>query len=214
MNWVVVARPRPQPTTGNYASWKPEIARACRGQCVYCTITEGEYGGLDNFHVEHFRPKSRFVHLENDINNLFIACAICNRFKSDDWPGDPDDAGATATYLDPSEVDYHNHIRRKGAGVVLKGTTVACQYCVERLFLNRPQLLVSRRLRLVLERLTKVNAALEAELPAVAAAGVNGKAIILKIAPVSLALNTLQAKIATARPYVAGETQRSEMDGP
>lgn len=213
MNWIRVARPRVQPREGTYAVWKAEILEACGGRCIYCCISEGEYGGMDNFHVEHFRPKSRFAGLENAIDNLFAACAICNRFKSDEWPGEPDAAGQTATFLDPSEVDYNEHMELAGNTVSLTGTTVAGRFMIERIYLNRPQLLLSRRLRIVLERLKVVNLSLAAELEALAGTGIEGHSVVQRIAAASLTISSLQAKIATARQYGADDTKRQRKTG-
>lgn len=213
MNWFVVPRVRPRPKSGNYSSWKPRIARNCRGQCVYCTISEGEYGGIDNFHVEHFRPKSRFKTLENDIDNLYVACAICNRFKSDDWPGEPDAKGLKATFLDPGVSDYSKHIRYRGDTMLLHGSTVAGCFMVERLFLNRQQLLFSRRYRVATGTIKAATAYLSAQLDEIIAAGRPGAQLLAEITKVSIKLNELQARLATASPYAPGATQRSKSKG-
>jgi len=209
MNWFIVPRLRPRPKRGRYPDWKPAIAKNCRHQCVYCTISEGEYGGIDNFHVEHFRPKSRFKKLENDIDNLFVACAICNRFKSDEWPGNPRKRGNAATFLDPGMADYHQHMRLVGPSVFLEGKTVAGAFMVERLFLNREQLLISRRYRTALAILQAAIAYFDKELGKLAVKGAPGKALMLQVTKISFKLNQLQAQLATARPYKAGATQRA-----
>lgn len=208
MNWFVVPRIRPRPTSGSYSSWKPRIAKNCRGQCVYCTISEGEYGGLDNFHVEHFRPKVRFKKLKNDIDNLYVACAICNRFKSDDWPGEPDSKGKKATFLDPGVADYNHHIQLQGGTMLLRGSTIAGSFIVERLFLNRQQLLLSRRYRVATRTIKAATDYFSAQLDKIMAAGQPGAALLAEIAKVSIKLNALQAQLATASPYTAGATQR------
>ena len=209
MNWFVVPLMRPRPTGGTYPDWKEAILRRCGGQCVYCTISEGEYGGSDNFHVEHFRPKSLFAALENEIDNLFSACAICNRFKGDDWPGEPDAAGGTATFLDPAVADYHAHIKMPRPGVALVGGTVAGVYVVERLFLNRGQLLTSRRFRIALGALKHCTDYFSTQFDHLAALGAEGEALLKQVGTISLRLNSLQAQMATARPYLGGETRRA-----
>ena len=208
MNWFVVPPLRPKPKTGKYSDWKAVIAANCRHQCVYCTISEGEYGGIDNFHVEHFRPKSLFKKLENDIDNLFVACAVCNRFKSDEWPGEPHKKGATATFLNPAEADYHDHIGLGGAGYFLRGKTVAGTYMVEQMYLNRSQLLVSRRYRTILAKMSAATNFFSVEIEKLKATGRDGEALIQEMAKVLLSITLLQTRIAQARPYVAGATQR------
>lgn len=209
MNWFVVPLLRPKPKVGKYPDWKAAIAKNCRHQCVYCTISEGEYGGIDNFHVEHFRPKSVFKKLENDIDNLFVACAVCNRFKSDEWPGEPHKKGATATFLSPAKTDYHQHMEMAGGGYFLKGKSVAGTYMVEQMYLNRSQLLISRRYRTVLAKLSAATSFFSAEIAKLEATGRDGKALIQEMGKVVLSITALQTRIAQARPYEAGATQRS-----
>lgn len=148
MKWIKVASTgRIQPTTGKYNEWKAQIATDCGRQCVYCAIPESKYGGLDNYHVDHFRPKSikRFARLENIIANLFLACAICNRFKSDDWPNDPANDNSIAAHIDPSVHDYNDVFELDTASFNILGKVTAAKYIIERLFLNRPQLIFERR---------------------------------------------------------------------
>src|SRR6266508_6339823 len=138
-----------QPSRGTYKDddWKSQIAEECFHQCVYCSINEPRFGGIRNFHVEHYRPKSiaRFKHLENDIRNLFLACSICNCFKQADWPNDPNKRLNIPCYPDPSTVDYSTIISMNVNNYKLRGEKLASRYVIERLFLNRPQLLLERR---------------------------------------------------------------------
>lgn len=144
MNWKLIPKdPSSQPASGEYGDWKEIIAAQCFYQCVYCSIHEAQFGGIDHYHIDHFRPKSiaDFKHLENDICNLFYACPICNRFKSNDWPGEPN--LDNATYPDPCKTDYSNLF--DFANYKIKGKFIAANYIIERLFLNRSQLIMERR---------------------------------------------------------------------
>jgi hypothetical protein len=136
---------RVQPNKGSWPSWKDAIAKDCCRQCVYCAIPDSRYGGLDNFHVDHFRPKAKFPALAKIITNLYLACAICNRFKSDDWPADPSDDHDSTAYPDPGVYDYGSLIELDNVCGTLTGKYVATAYMIERLFLNRPQLIRLRR---------------------------------------------------------------------
>lgn len=134
-----------QPATGIYSDWKVQIASECNNQCIYCTINENQWGGIDHYHIEHYRPKSipRFKHLENDICNLFYACPVCNRFKSDDWPAEPD--LNVISYPDPSITNYDSIFDFNQATYTLVGLYTSSKYMIERLYLNRPQLIYERR---------------------------------------------------------------------
>lgn len=145
MNWrLVIKDPKKQPDKGTYSDWKEQIAEECYFQCVYCSIHEAQFGGANNYHIDHFRPKSlpQYKSLENDIRNLFYACPICNRFKSNDWPAEPN--LDVVSYPDPSQIDY-SVLFRMNKNFEIEGIYTASKYLVLRLFLNRAQLLMERR---------------------------------------------------------------------
>lgn len=145
MNWrLVIKDPKKQPVMGTYSDWKEQIAEECYFQCVYCSIHEAQFGGANNYHIDHFRPKSlpQFKSLENNILNLFYACPICNRFKSNDWPAEPN--LDVVSYPDPSQTDY-SVLFRMNKNFEIEGNYTASKYLVWRLFLNRAQLILERR---------------------------------------------------------------------
>jgi len=147
MNWkLIIKDPAKQPLDGTYNNWKEQIAEECFHQCVYCSIHENPWGGIDHYHIDHFRPKSKseFNHLENDICNLFYACPVCNRFKSDDWPGEPDNLDKIC-YPDPSKTDYKTLFQLNQTNYSISSVYKSGNYLIHRLFLNRPQLIYERR---------------------------------------------------------------------
>lgn len=148
MNWRLVLKDsKNQPVGDDYTKWKEQIAAECYHQCVYCAIHEKPWGGIDHYHIDHYRPKSipEFKKYELDICNLFYACPICNRFKSDDWPAEPDSILSIPCYPDQSKVDYSTIFDMNDTDFNLKGKNVAANYTIERLYLNRPQLIYERR---------------------------------------------------------------------
>jgi uncharacterized protein (TIGR02646 family) len=72
----------------------------CR--CCYCTGSEDEKGGVENFDVEHFRPKSdaRFSHLAFEYSNLYYSCRGCNVAKGVKWP---EPSAQDQKFIDPCE---------------------------------------------------------------------------------------------------------------
>ena len=147
MHWKLVTKdPVRQPKKGSYNDWKEQIAEECFHQCVYCSIHESPWGGIDHYHIDHFRPKSKpkFKHLENDICNLFYSCPICNRFKSDDWPGEPTNLDVIC-YPDPSKIDYSTIFNLNQENYSISSSYKSGCYLIHRLFLNRPQLIYERR---------------------------------------------------------------------
>lgn len=138
-----------QPAKGNYKDWKDILRKEGYYQCVYCAIKESRFGGFRNFHVEHYRPKSIFKELINDIKNLFYACAICNTFKGDDWPAEPQKRFTKPFYPSPSLVDYNILFNWNQKNNILEGKNVTAKYLIEKLFLNRPQLITERRFAVI-----------------------------------------------------------------
>ena len=163
MNWKKIIKDKEkQPAVGTYSDWKEQIAKECFYQCIYCSINEAQFGGIDHYHIEHYKPKSieRFKVLENDICNLFYSCPICNRFKSYDWPNDADDLDIIC-YPDPSTYDYSDLFVVNSLDYKVYGTYVSTKYMTERLYLNRPQLLYERRESFLKQREENVTKALE-----------------------------------------------------
>lgn len=163
MNWkLIIKNPAKQPKIGTYPDWKEQIAEECYYQCIYCSINESQFGGIDHFHIEHYKPKSiaRFKSLENDILNLFYACPICNRFKSNDWPNDSIDLNLIC-YPDPSQYDYSTLFSLDKKTFKLSGKYISSSYITQRLFLNRAQLIYERREQILNERASKVKKELE-----------------------------------------------------
>lgn len=143
MNWKKINNDDRVQREGKYPDWKQEIANDCYNQCVYCSIHEALWGGIDHFHIEHFRPQSKFEDLENTITNLYHACPICNRFKSDDWPSEPD--LNKVSYPDPGDINYTDLFNLDSVSFTLVGKHVASNYLINKLYLNRPQLISERR---------------------------------------------------------------------
>lgn len=112
--------------------------------CAYCLIHEGHFGGLRNFHVDHFRPKKKFPHLTLSYENLYYSCALCNTIKADHWPSEAQFI-AGYRFADPCQEDtYEDHFVLDIWGVLRSLTNVG-EYTLEHLRLNRRQLVVHRQ---------------------------------------------------------------------
>jgi len=144
MNWKKIDKSQRIQNIGHYSDWKQQIADDCYNQCVYCSIHESPWGGIDHYHIDHFRPQSKFENLKNTITNLYYSCPICNKFKSDDWQNEPDDLEVIC-YPDPSDYNYSDLFEVDITNYTLKGKYVSSMYLINRLYLNRPQLVYERR---------------------------------------------------------------------
>jgi len=144
MNWKQIDRNTRVQHNGVYTVWKQQISNECFNQCVYCSIHENPWGGIDHYHIDHFRPQSKFNALKNTITNLYHTCPICNKFKSDDWQNEPNDLEIIC-YPDPSDHNYSNLFTIDTTNYTLEGRYVSSRYLINRLYLNRPQLVYERR---------------------------------------------------------------------
>lgn len=136
-----------KPKTGSqYRDWKEDLSIEGKNQCVYCAINTNSYGGIRNFHVEHYRPKAKdkFPELENEFTNLFFACSICNCFKGDDWPNEPSNKLDNNAFPDPSKIDYSDFLFYD-TQLLVDSKYITGRYLVQKLFLNRPQLILERK---------------------------------------------------------------------
>jgi len=163
MEWKVIDKSSTKiPESGTYRDWKEILAEEGSHQCVYCCIHEAQFGGLRNFHVEHYRPKVKYPTLVNIFTNLFYACGICNLFKSDDWPADPSiDDFSYPHYPDPSKVNWSLLLNSYDHTGAITCDQVTGRYLIERLYLNRPQMIINRRLRSLVEQISQVKSAFD-----------------------------------------------------
>ena len=144
MNWKQIDKSKRIQNTGFYTNWKQQIADDCYNQCVYCSIHENPWGGIDHYHIDHFRPQSKFKKIENIITNLYYSCPVCNKFKSNDWKNEPNDLRLIC-YPDPSDHNYSDLFEIDITNYSLIGKHVSSFYIINRLYLNRPQLIYERR---------------------------------------------------------------------
>ena len=202
------------PSTGRYPDWKPQLSVEGYHQCVYCCISENSFGGIRNFHVEHYKPKGipRFAHLEQDYFNLYYACAICNSFKSDDWPNDPDSDFQCCSYPEPSRVNYKVLFEIHPDTGKIEGKNIAGTYIVNKLFLNRAQLIIERKVRFIEYRYKATMDKLSQQKEVLFSLAKNGNREALEI------LEELDKRISalqevfhlkdTTRPYVAVQIKK------
>lgn len=193
----------PQPPSGTYSDWKPILAKEAHNQCVYCCISDAHFGGIRNFHVEHYRPKKKFPKLELVIGNLFYSCSICNVFKGDDWPNEPKPAAFDYIhYPDPSITDYAELFKVDLDTARIGGESLTARYLIEKLHLNRAQMLRNRKLLLLADQLRVLKTRLTE------AAKVAELEECRQVADMLGQIADLFHNLWTASPYEAGETQR------
>jgi HNH endonuclease len=137
--------PEPQDHYSKYRDLVREDFVEC---CAYCLLHEIIAAGAGNFQLDHFRPKSfpQFWHLVNDFYNLYYACSICNRYKSNSWPNAQLEAKGYG-FIDLCAEDFSIHFREEPNGW-WSPLTLRAEYTEKRLRLNRSHLVdIRRRMR-------------------------------------------------------------------
>lgn len=197
-----------QPEAGMYSDWKEILAKEGFFQCVYCAIHESCFGGTRNFHVEHYRPKKKFRELENDIKNLFYACPICNTFKGNDWPNEPIEDFSNPSYADPSEVDYTDIFTVSSAGEI-ESQYIAAKYMIEKMNLNRPQLILERKIFYTHLRLAEYEEFFRRVIPILKRRkDKQARNYLGQIAKEFIDISSLQRQFREIRPYVPADIKR------
>lgn len=94
----------------NYRLYKKPLAKDFHNKCGYTNCHHAWFGGITNFHIDHFKAKKLYPHLKNDYTNLVYSTSFVNIAKSDD---DSD------LYLDPCDVDFNLYFERDINGNIL-----------------------------------------------------------------------------------------------
>jgi hypothetical protein len=157
MNWILIDKSRTvQPEKGKYSDWKPILAFEGKNQCVYCSIHQNYFGGIRNFHVEHYRPKSKFPLLKDKIQNLYYSCPVCNTFKGDDWYEKDLTNLNEIIYPNPSITNYFDLFEVNLITFEIRGKYISSNYMVEKLALNRTQLILHRKFLILQLKFEKI----------------------------------------------------------
>lgn len=120
------------------------VRAAFGGRCGYCGVSETSVGG--ELEVDHFQPLAAGG--SDDLENLVYACTVCNRFKGDYAPAP--DAPDSLRLLRPRCDDLGAHIEETAHGRLI-GLTPRGWFHIQRLHLNRPQLVERRHLHRALQ---------------------------------------------------------------
>ena len=198
-----------QPEKGTYSDWKPLLAKEASNQCVYCAIHDSALGGIRNFHVEHYRPKSLFPQFTNTFDNLFYACPICNTFKGDDWPNEPSDDFSNDCYPDPSAHDYNIFFDVDVKNGLISGHTTTSRYLTEKLYLNRNQLILERRSQTLRNRENELVATLASLCDVLGSmSDIQANALLAKCVKVLSRISSLKNHLYNITPYDPQDIKR------
>lgn len=118
-----------------YQNFRPYLKADFNQRCGYCDDPGSHYGQEISYHIDHFKPKSKFPNLETNYNNLVYSCPYCNGAKSDKWR-------ETDGFIDPCDSKYDIHLSRNNKGQI-KAKTPRGKYIVNnlKLFLKRHEVI-------------------------------------------------------------------------
>jgi hypothetical protein len=127
------------------AELRAAVAVAARHCCGYCRTSELITG--NPLEIEHLVPRSRGG--LTVVENLWLACRLCNAHKSDRTHIRDPETGTLVRMFDPRRDAWHSHFRWSGDALLIEGLTPIGRAMVEALDLNRDSLLVARPLWIV-----------------------------------------------------------------
>lgn len=118
---------------------RTQVRERFNASCGYCGVHEDTVGST--LTVDHHRPRMHGG--AHDAENLVYCCARCNEYKGAYWhEQDP----PHVRLLHPGLDDLKQHLRPNDDGHVT-GVTPEGEFFVQRLRLNRPQLVAYRLTR-------------------------------------------------------------------
>jgi uncharacterized protein (TIGR02646 family) len=131
----------------SYRSYKKHLRKDFKGRCGYTNCSHFWFGGSKNFHIDHFKPKSKYPDLETEYSNLVYSCSYTNIAKSDD----------DFDYLDPCNEDYNNHFYRDRKGNIFPiDTSAKAVYMHTKLKLYLSRYSIIYMLDRLLEKMNKI----------------------------------------------------------
>jgi 5-methylcytosine-specific restriction endonuclease McrA len=117
---------------------RPEIAERVRSKaqhrCGYCLTPQSLIPSP--LEIEHIIPQSRGG--SNDEQNLWLACRLCNLYKSDKTHGRDPQTNHRVRLFNPRTQIWSQHFRWSKDGTEIIGRTVCGRATVGELNLNNP----------------------------------------------------------------------------
>lgn len=113
-------------------------------RCAYCGAHESEVRtGKARMHLDHHRPRAKFLHLANTHDNIYLACPECNEAKGALWP-DEAELAAGQRFIDVCGDVAQDHLEFDGTEARAKDDSPVGEFTVSMLDLNDPVHLARR----------------------------------------------------------------------
>lgn len=123
-------------------SLRRKVAEASGHRCGYCRTAQ--LISAAQMHVEHIVPLAAGG--SDDEENLWLACAWCNSYKSSKMSGVDPDTGEDSALFNPRKQRWHQHFRWTDDGTEIIGITAIGRATVATLRMNNEHIVASRRL--------------------------------------------------------------------
>ena len=117
------------------------VEQRALGLCEYCRSC-AEYTGHD-FTVDHIQPES--LGGDSTFDNLCWSCFWCNNFKNSSTQARDPRSGRLVRLYNPRKEPWSDHFRWSRTQVRIIGRTPTGRATVEALRLNRPVLVLARK---------------------------------------------------------------------
>lgn len=124
------------------AELRRRVAAQARYRCGYCLTQEAVIGRP--MEIDHLFPRSLGGATTED--NLWLACSLCNDHKSNRFLIVDPQTGMKVRIFDPRRQEWEKHFVWAEGATRIDGTTATGRATVAALQLNRPSLLLARRL--------------------------------------------------------------------
>jgi len=123
------------------AELRRRIAEQAGWRCGYCLTPQGLSGA--RLEVDHILPKAAGGATEEE--NLWLACASCNRFKAARIQAKDPQTGQQIPLFNPREDHWSDHFAWSPQGIEIVGLTPCGRATIKALQLNHDAIVRARR---------------------------------------------------------------------
>lgn len=127
--------------TERVATLRSRLVAETGNRCGYCRAQQQYL--YEPLHIEHILPRARGG--RSDQTNLWLACSLCNRYKSDHTHGQDPVTGRRVRLFNPRRQQWKRHFRWSTHGTELLGRTVCGRATVAVLQCNNDLAILVRR---------------------------------------------------------------------
>jgi len=121
---------------------RKQIAEKSHYRCVYCLTSQHIIGPL--LEIDHIIPQAKGG--QHNIENLCLACSICNSHKLDHIEAVDPQTKATVRLFHPYQQIWSEHFEWQNHGTVINGKTATGQATINLLQMNHPDMVLARQL--------------------------------------------------------------------